>query len=246
MQLRLNSVDPGAVKQASQRVLDWRSFAGDVKASEQRRTKLHSYATTELRDLTRDFSQRMDDDFIPRLTQSFRTLIPEIQERADSMSDLRVLELEDEFGGRLRALERYMASADNQMADLREASIDSYKRLAEFNERLDQIWADENLDNVGGWRAAIDKIRQEREESEKTPYDVFREDAFGDYDDEEADEPTAKGLTCPACKEPKGRRQPRTGFLEDLGGVIGIAPYHCSRCMVRFYRFRPRRNKRRS
>jgi hypothetical protein len=40
LQLRLNAVDPGAVKEATQRVLEWRSAAGEAKGAENRRRRL--------------------------------------------------------------------------------------------------------------------------------------------------------------------------------------------------------------
>jgi hypothetical protein len=244
LQLRLNAVDPGAVKEASERVLEWRSTAGQAKAAENRRLRIHAFVTGAMSETAADFGQRLENGFLPRITQSFRTLIPEIQSRADATSGMRSLELDDEFGGRLRALERNTAVADTKLAELHRASEEAYKKLAEVNERLDQIWADEHSDGVGSWREAMAKVRAEGEANEKTPMEAFREDAF--YDDDDVDEPTTPRLRCPICKEKTGKRQPRTGFIEDFAGIVGIAPYRCSRCMVRFYRYRPSRKKKRT
>jgi hypothetical protein len=244
LQLRLNSVDPGAVTEAGERVLEWRGAAGDARGAENRRQRVHTYVTGSMNDLTADLGQRLESEFLPRLTQSFRTLIPEVQSRADAVAGMRAMELEDEYTGRLRALERNTAASDAQLTELLDACADTYRKLSEVNERLDRIWADDGVDTVGGWRTAMSQVRAEKEASEKTPIESFREDAFGDDDD--LDLASYTGLTCPICHELTGKRQARTGFMEDFAGVVGIAPYRCSRCMIRFYRYRPSRKHKRS
>jgi hypothetical protein len=244
LQLRLNSVDPGAIKEATQRVLDWRAAAGDAKAAEHRRSRMHTYVTRSAKELNEDFGQRLDSDFLPRITQSFRTLIPEVRNRAEAISAMRALELEDECNGRLKALERNSAAADTQLAELCKVSEDAYKKLAEVNERFDQIWMVDRTDGAGSWRDAMARVQAEKEANDKTPMEAFREDSFFGGDDVE--EPGSVRLNCPMCKEATGKRQPRTGVMEDFAGIVGIAPYRCSRCMVRFYRYRPSRKKNRS
>jgi hypothetical protein len=240
LQLRLNSVDPGVVQAAAQRVLAWRSAASDAKGAEARRRTLHAHVTESADGVVTDFEQRMHNEFLPRLTQSFRSLLPEIQSRAEDVSGKRVQELEDQYNGRVITVERSSAAADAQMNELREASAEVYQKLADVAERLDRIWAEDD-ETLAGWHDAMEKVRADQEAMEKTPMEAFREGAFGDDDDDE--EPTTVRLTCPICHEKTGKRQPRTGFFEDLAGVINIAPYRCSRCMVRFYRYRPSRRR---
>jgi hypothetical protein len=234
LQLRLNSVDPGAVREAGERVLAWREVAGHAKGAESRRRRLQSYVTDSIEALNSDFSRRLHGDFLPRLDQSFRSLFPEVENRATAMANMRALQLEDEYSGRLKTLERTFSSADGQLAELRAACEETYKKLAEFNYRLDQIWGDESLGDLTGWRTEMSKIRAEQDAAEKSPIEAFREGAFGDSDFEE---PVTMRLTCPMCREKTGKRQPRTGLMEDFAGLFGIAPYRCSRCMLRFYRY---------
>jgi hypothetical protein len=242
LQLRLNSVDPGAVKEATQRVLAWRTVAGEGKGAESRRRRMHAYITGSVNEANAVFGARIEKEFLPRITQSFRTLIPEVQSRAGAISEIRALELDEEYNGRLKAVERNTLAADAQLAELRRTSEDAYRKLAEVNERFDQIWFDDNTEGVGGWRAAMAKVRAEKEGTDKTPMEAFREDSY--FGGDEVDEPSTPRLNCPMCKERTGKRQPRAGLMEDLAGVFGIAPYRCSRCMVRFYRYRPsRKNK---
>jgi len=241
LQLRLNAVDPGAVREASERVLEWRSAAGDAMGAENRRRRLYAYVTERMESVRGDFEGRIESEFLPRITQSFRNLIPEVQSRAETVAGMRALEIEDEYNLRIKALERNFSGADEQLNELRSAGVGAYRKLAEVTERLDQIWADETSDSVGSWRDAMAKVRAEKEASEKTPMEAFREDAYGD--DDEVEESIAYRLTCPICHENTGKRQPRTGFLEDFVGVFGIAPYRCSRCMVRFYRYRRSRKR---
>jgi hypothetical protein len=243
LQLRLNSVDPGALGESAERVLNWRAVAGEAGGAEGRRIRVHAYVTGSVNAVTADFDRGLQRQFLPRLAQSFRSVSPELQGRADALSGMDARELELEYASRLKALERHTVSADNQLAELRSGCEDTYMKLAEVNERLDQIWANDDTESVGGWRSAIAKIRAEKAAGEKTPLQVFREDAF--RDDEDQDKPGFTCLTCPTCHEATGMRQPRTGFMEDLAGVVGMAPYRCSRCMVRFYRYRPARKRNR-
>jgi hypothetical protein len=240
LQLRLNSVDPGVVQAAAQRVLDWRSAESEAKGAEARRRRTHAYVTESMEGVITDFEQRMHNEFLPRLTQSFRTLLPEIQDRGAEITGKWVEELEDQYKARVIAVERTSAAADAQMNELREASAEVYQKLAAVTDRLDQIWAEDD-ETLAGWHDAMEKVRADQEATEKTPMDAFREGAFGDDDEEE--EHTTVRLTCPICHDKTGKRQPRTGFFEDLAGVVKIAPYRCSRCMVRFYRYRPSRKR---
>jgi hypothetical protein len=244
LQLRLNSVDPGVIKEATQRVLEWRAAASDAKGAEHRRGQMYSYVTQSARDMNADFGQRLESDFLPRITQSFRTLIPEVRTRAEAVSGMRAVEIEDDCNGRLKALERRSAAADSQLSELCLVSEDAYKKLAQVNEHFDRVWTIESPDGTGIWCEVMAKVRAEKEANEKTPMEAFREDSFIDEDD--ADEPGSLRLNCPMCKEATGKRQPRTGVIEDFAGIVGIAPYRCSRCMVRFYRYRPTRKKKRS
>jgi uncharacterized coiled-coil protein SlyX len=231
LQLRLNSVDPAAQQAASERVLEWRSLAGETRARENRRTQLYGAVTGGASDATHDFAQRFEFDFLPKLTQSLSTLLPQIQQTADSISTSRALRLEDDYGSRLVALERRTAEADAQLAELRQACLDGYKGMAEVNERLDAIWDNQEKEGIGGWRVVMKTASLEKEANYKTPMDAFREEAF---DDEFAAD--TKGKTCPVCGEPKGRRKHRTGIMDDLLGLISIDPYQCKRCYCRFYR----------
>jgi hypothetical protein len=241
LQLRLNSVDPGAIKEATQRVLDWRAAAGDAKGAENRRSRIHMYVTRSANEVSADFGQRLESDFLPRITQSFRTLIPEVRNRAEAASGTRAMEIEDDCNGRMKALERRSAAADAQLSELCKVSEDAYRKLSEVNQRFDQVWTLENPEGSGSWRDAMAKVRTEKDANEKTPMEAFREDSF--FDDDDLDEPGSLRLNCPMCKEATGKRQPRTGLMEDFAGIVGIAPYRCSRCMVRFYRYRPTRKK---
>jgi hypothetical protein len=241
LQLRLNSVDPGAVRAASERILEWRSVAGYVKGAEARRRRLHAHVTNSMDSLATDFGARLENQFLPRLTKSLATLIPEVESRAVEAANSRSVELEDECDGRVRAAEKNSALADVQLNELRQASADTYRTLADFTDRLDQIWADDSIESIGGWRDAMERVKTEKDASEKASLDSLREDARGD--DNEEGEPSSVRLTCPICKEPKGKRQPRTGLFEDLAGIVNVAPYRCSRCMVKFYRYRPSRKR---
>jgi hypothetical protein len=240
LQLRLNSVDPGVVQAAAERVLEWRSAAGEVKAAESRRRRLHAYVTESVDGVVTDFEYRMHNEFLPRLTQSFRNLLPEIQNRGAEITRTREEELEDHYNSRVIAVERSSAAAAAQMDELRNASAEVYRKLATVAERFDQILAEDD-EALAGWRDAMEKVKTEQEAMDVSPMEAFREDAFG-FDDDD-DEPTTVRLRCPVCHERTGKRQPRTGFFEDLGGIINIAPYRCSRCMVRFYRYRPSRRR---
>jgi hypothetical protein len=239
LQLRLNSVDPGAIKEATQRVLDWRAAAGEAKGAENRRRRLHQYVTRSANEVNADFGQRLESDFLPRITQSFRTLFPEVRDRVEAASEMRAVEIEDDCNGRMKTLERRSAAADAQLSELCKVSENSYQRLAEVTERFDQVFRLEGPEGAGNWRDAMAKVRAEKEANGKTPMEAFRGDSF--FDEDEMDEPGSLRLNCPVCKEATGKRQPRTGVMEDFAGIVGIAPYRCSRCMVRFYRFRPTR-----
>jgi hypothetical protein len=241
LQLRLNSFDPGAIKEAKQRVLGWRAAAGDARAAERRRGEMHSYVMYSAKALNADFGNRLESEFLPRITVSFQTLIPKVRDRAEAASGMRAVEIEDDCHGRMKALERRSAAADVQLTDLCKVSEDAYKKFADVTERFDQIWNLESPSEAGGWRDAVQKVRAEKEASEKSPMEAFREDSF--FDDDDADEPGSLRLNCPMCKAATGKRQPRTGVMEDIAGIVGIAPYRCSRCMVRFYRYRPTRKK---
>jgi hypothetical protein len=240
--LRLNAVDATSAKAAGERVLEWRAFVGETKAREKRRKQLYAHIIDSAKAVTADFEQRFEGGFLPRLSESFHILEPAMEGRASALAGTRAFDLEDEFGGRLNALERRSVAADTQLAELRAACRETYEKFAEANARLDEIWANDDTEGVGGWRQMIKKVNLEREASLKTPLQAFREDAYGD--DEDLDGPDAIGLTCPMCSENTGHRRPRTGVMDDLLGLIGIAPFRCQRCMVRFYRFRP--GKRRS
>jgi hypothetical protein len=242
LQLRLNSVDATSAKAAGERVLEWRAFLGETKAREKRRRRLYAHVVDSAKAVTADFEHRFESGFLRRLSESFHTLEPAIEGRASVLAGSRAFDLEDEFGGRLNALERRSAAADAQLAELRAACGETYEKFAEANARLDEIWANDDTEGVGGWRQMLRKVNLEREASLKTPLQAFREDAYGDGED--LDGPDAIGLTCPMCLDKTGRRRPRTGVTDDVLGLIGIAPFRCPRCMVRFYRFRP--GKRRS
>ena len=244
LQLRLNSVDPGAIKEATRRVLDWRAAAGDAKSAENRRGRVYAYVVRSGQDVNADFGQRLETDFLPRITQSFRTLLPEVRNRAEAVSQMRILELEDDCTGRLKALERNTAAADIQLTELCKVSEDAYRKLAEVSERFDQAWMVDRGEGAASWRDALAKVRAENEANEKTPMEAFRKDSF--FDEDGAEEAGSVRLNCPMCKEATGKRQPRTGVMEDFAGIVGIAPYRCSRCMIRFYRYRPSRKKNRS
>jgi hypothetical protein len=231
LQLRLNSVDPVAQQAASERVLEWRSLAGETKARENRRTQLYGAVTDGAGEATRDFAYRFEFDFLPKLTQSLSGLLPQIEQTGDSISASRALRLEDDYGARLVALERRTAEADAQLAELRQACLDGYKGMTEVNERLDAIWDNQEKDGIGGWRVVMRTASQEKEANYKAPMDAFREESF----DEEFTADT-KGRICPVCGEAKGRRKHRTGVIDDLLGLISIDPYQCKRCYCRFYR----------
>lgn len=244
LQLRLNSVDPGAIREATQRVLNWRAAAGEAKGAENRRLQLHTYVERSVNQLTADFGGWMESDFLPRITKSFQTLVPDVRTRSEALAGMRTLELEKDCDGRLKAVERRAATADTQLTELCKVSEEAYKKLAEVNERFDRIWAIEGAEGAAGWRDALSRVRADKEASEKTPMEAFREDAF--FDEEDLDGPGSLRLNCPMCKQATGKRQPRTGVMEDFAGIVGIAPYRCSRCMVRFYRYRPSRRKKRT
>jgi hypothetical protein len=236
LQLRLSAVDPVAAQEAEERVLNWRAFVGEMKAREARRRRLHGCISEAMNQVTLDFGQRLEEKLLPRLSESFRILAPVVESRAATVSGMRALELEDEFTGRLSALERRNMSADSQLAELRAACADVYKRCAEVNESIDQIWTDQNPEGLGGWRQTVDKATKEKESKERSPLQAFKEDSI--LDESELEGPSWVGLTCPSCNEPTGRRKHREGFKDDLIGLLGIAPYWCPRCMVRFYRRR--------
>ena len=140
LQLRLNSVDPGAIKEATQRVLDWRAAAGEAKGAENRRRRLHQYVTRSANEVNADFGQRLESDFLPRITQSFRTLFTEVRDRVEAASEMRAVEIEDDCNGRMKTLERRSAAADVQLSELCTVSENTYKRLAEVTGRFDQVW----------------------------------------------------------------------------------------------------------
>ena len=181
---RLNAVDPGAIKEVTQRVLDWRAAAGEAKGAENRRSQLHTYVTRSANEVNLDFGQRLERDFLPRITQSFRTLIPEVRNRAEAASGMRAVEIEDDCNGRMKTLERRSAAADAQLSELCKVSENAYHRLAEVNERFDQVW---RLEGAGNWRDAMAKVRAEKEANGKTPMEAFRGDSF--FDEDEIDEP---------------------------------------------------------
>jgi hypothetical protein len=182
-----------------------------------------------------DFGQRFEGQVLPRISTSFVTLMTAVEGRAAALSGARATELEDEFAARLYSLERRNAAADTQLAELRAACTETYRRFSEVNERLDQIWFDDNTEGLGGWRETVQKLNLEKAANDKTPLEAFRRDsAMGE---DEAEATAATGITCPMCGERSGRRKPRTGMKDDLLGMAGIAPFWCSRCMVRFYRF---------
>ncbi len=110
LQLRLNSVDPGVVQAATKRVLEWRSAAGESKEAEARRRALHAYATGSADGVVTDFERRMHNEFLPRLTQSLRNLLPEIQNRGTDITGSRAEELEDQYNSRVIAVERSSAA----------------------------------------------------------------------------------------------------------------------------------------
>jgi hypothetical protein len=166
--------------------------------------------------------------------------MPEIQRRAEIVSGARAVDLEDEFSARLGALERRNSLADLQLAELRQACAGSYRRFAEVHERLDRIWEDQESEGIGGWRVVVRNATIEKQSTSKTPLEVFREEQFGDDD---SDNPETPGLSCPVCHAPKGRRKPRTGLVDDLLGLVGIAPYQCRRCLCRFYRLNLRHKR---
>jgi hypothetical protein len=245
LQLRLNAVDPGAVKNANERLLAWRSAAGDIKGAENRRRLLQIYVTGSANDLVKDIRGALQSRFLPKLDQSFRSLLPAVQSRAEAVSGMRMLEIEDSCSPRLKALDRIAASADAQLTDVQAVCLDAYQKLADINDRMDSTWSDESLENIGGWRNAMAKVRTEKEAAEKTPMESFREEAYSQDDDGNPEEPTSTRLTCPMCQQKTGKRQPRTGLMEDFAGMFGIAPFRCGRCMVRYYRFRPHRKRQR-
>jgi hypothetical protein len=240
LQLRLNSVDPVAKRHAVERVLEWRAVKGEMKARENRRAGLQKYVIAGATEATYEFADRFETEFLPRLTASFETLIPEVERRAAAVSESRAIELEDEFAGRLTALERRNAQADLQLAELREACAGSYRRFAEVNDRLDRIWEDQEAEGIGGWRIILRKANTEKDANEKTPLEIFREEQLGEDEFDSAETP---GLICPVCAAPRGRRKPRTGLMDDLLGLVGVSPYQCKRCLCRFYRLSLRRRR---
>jgi hypothetical protein len=244
LQLRLNSVDPAAVQESSERVREWRAFWGEAKARETRRRRLYAYVTGSTEAVIDDFANQFESQFLPRISESFRILKPAIECRAATIPELRVPEIEDEFAGRLHALERRSSAADVKLAELTAACTDAYQKFAEVNQRLDQIWAEERAEGVGSWRAAMRKVSEDLEVNGKTAWQSFREESL--FDEGELDGPGSVGLTCPSCGYLSGRRKRRTGIKDDVLALVSIAPFWCSRCMVRFYRFRQAPRKRRS
>lgn len=236
LQLRLNSVDSVVIQEAGERVLEWRRFLEETKARENRRRQLYAYVTESTQETTTAFANCFDSQFLPRLSESFDKLKPAIESRAAAIG------IEDEFDGRLSALERRNAEADAQLVELRAACSGAYEKLSEVNDRLDRIWADQSTEGFGSWRVVVRKTREEKEVSTRTPLQSFRDNSF--YDDSDPDEAERIGMICPQCWEPSGRRKRRAGLKDDLLGLLGIAPFGCPRCMVRFYRLQPVRRRR--
>jgi hypothetical protein len=244
LQLRLNSVDPVIKLGTAERVLSWRAVAGETKARENRQTRVRGYVTGSVRETTNDFRKRFEAGFLPRLSESFRTLLPAITGRGETLSTERAAELEDEFGARLSALERRSAEAAAQIADLRATCADTYKRFSEAHGRLDEIWADDNCEGLGGWRVIINKVSAEKQANEKSPMEVFREESLGEENN--MDGTSAIGIRCPSCSEPQGYRRSHRGVMDDLLRLAGFAPFHCRRCLTSFHRFRPAKRARRA
>jgi len=245
LQLRLNSVDPVAGQKAEERVLHWRAFLGETEAREMRRQKLHDLVASTVADLRADFGARFESQYLNRVAASVESMIPEVERRAGTVSGMKVMQLEDEFTSRLSSLERRHAASGAQLAELRAACADTYVRFSEVNSRLDEIFEDRDEEGLGGWRTAIRTARKQKEENDKTPYQVFMETSIVD-EESEVEQPLKLGMTCPNCGEATGRRKHRKSFLEDVMSLVGVAPYWCERCMVRYYRVRPARRRRRS
>jgi hypothetical protein len=241
LQLRLNSVDPGAQKATVDRVLEWRALAGETKARENRRTKLLSMVTRGAGEATRDFAMRFEEEFVPRLTNSCTGLVEQIEQAGDTLSPSRAAGLEDEYATRLAALERHTVEADVQMAELREACMRGYRGLTEVNDRLDSIWENQETEGIGGWRIVMRQAAAEKEAKTKSSMEAFREEAF-----DEGFTTETRGRVCPVCGEAKGRRKPKTGIVDDLLGLVSIDPYQCKRCYCRFYRLNPGKRNRTS
>jgi len=246
LQLRLSAVDPVANQKAEERLLTWRAFLGEMKAREVRRRRLHAYVSSSVNQTAADFGQLIEEKLLPRLTESFETLAPVIETRAATVSGMRAMEIEDDFIGRLSALERKGMSADSQLAELRVACADVYKRCAEVNESLDQIWDDQDSNGLGSWRQTVDKATVAKVASERPRMEIFKEESGIDVSEESLDGLGWVGMRCPSCNELTGRRKHREGFIDDFLGLFGISPFFCPRCMVRFYRRKSMKRKRRS
>ena len=246
LQLRLSAVDPVANQKAEERVLTWRAFLGEMKARETRRRRLHAYVSESVHQTAAGFGELIEQKFLPRLTESFDTLAPVIESRAATVSGMRAMEIEDEFIGRLSALERKGVSADSQLAELRVACTDVYKRCADVNESLDQIWDDQDTNGLGGWRQTVDQASKTKDANEKSRLQLFKEESGIDVTEDNLDGPGWVGMRCPSCNELTGRRKHREGFIDDFLGLFGISPFFCPRCMVRFYRRKSMKRKRRS
>jgi hypothetical protein len=244
LQLRLNSVDPAAAKEATERVLEWRACLGETKARENRRRRLYAYVTDSAKETIEDFRDGLGSRFPERLSSAFDSLLPELRNLAEWTLASVAESLEADYGGRLGTLEKRGAAADEQLAELRSTCLGTYVKFSEANARLDQIWENDEVEGVGGWRAMTRKLRAEKEASEKTPLEVFREESFSEVRPLEAR--GFVGATCPVCGEQTGKRKARSNLVDDLVGMVGVHPYKCSRCMVRFYRFRPGRRRKTS
>jgi len=123
---------------------------------------------------------------------------------------------------RLAALERALDGSRRQLDYVREAALRGYAQVEEFGEALDRIWtikaprwADGRLWLRRGWAEVTERpVGQAAEERVVSP-----------------------GTLCPHCGEMEGRRRARHTLLEIVMRVFYFAPYRCSRCRHRYYRF---------